>query len=77
MMILSLVRDYHNQHAIVKAGGWNIADAVHRSYDVEGMHAGTVAAGRIGLDALRKMKPLTFIFITLIDTNCLIQLKKN
>ncbi len=57
MMILSLVRDYHNQHAIVKSGGWNIADAVHRSYDVEGMHVGTVAAGRIGLDALRKMKP--------------------
>ena len=57
MMILSLVRDYHNQHAIVKEGGWNIADAVQRSYDVEGMHVGTVAAGRIGLDALRKMKP--------------------
>ena len=57
MMILSLVRDYHNQHAIVKSGGWNIADAVSRSYDVEGMHVGSVAAGRIGLDALRKMKP--------------------
>ena len=53
MMILSLVRDYHNQHAIVNDGGWNIADAVQRSYDVEGMHVGTVAAGRIGLDALR------------------------
>ncbi len=57
MMILSLVRDYHNQHAIVKAGGWNIADAVKRSYDVEGMHVGTVAAGRIGYDVLRKMAP--------------------
>ena len=57
MMILSLVRDYHNQHRIVNEGGWNIADAVQRSYDVEGMHVGTVAAGRIGLDALRKMKP--------------------
>ena len=32
-------------------------NSVHRSYDVEGMHIGTVAAGRIGLDALRKMKP--------------------
>ena len=57
MMIVSLVRDYHNQHRIVNEGGWNIADAVQRSYDVEGMHIGTVAAGRIGLDALRKMKP--------------------
>jgi len=57
MMIVSMVRDYHNQHRIVNEGGWNIADAVQRSYDVEGMHIGTVAAGRIGLDALRKMKP--------------------
>jgi formate dehydrogenase len=57
MMILSLVRDYHNQHAIVNAGGWNIADAVQRSYDVEGMHIGTIAAGRIGYDMLRKMAP--------------------
>ena len=57
MMILSMVRDYHTQHRIVNEGGWNIADAVKRSYDVEGMHIGTVAAGRIGLDALRKMKP--------------------
>ena len=57
MMIVSMVRDYHTQHAIVNSGGWNIADAVQRSYDVEGMHIGTVAAGRIGLDALRKMKP--------------------
>ncbi|MBK47126.1 MAG: formate dehydrogenase [Gammaproteobacteria bacterium] len=57
MMILSMVRDYHTQYSIVKAGGWDIADAVKRSYDVEGMHIGTVAAGRIGLDALRKLKP--------------------
>ena len=57
MMIVSMVRDYHTQHKIVNEGGWNIADAVQRSYDVEGMHIGTVAAGRIGLDALRKMKP--------------------
>jgi formate dehydrogenase len=57
MMIVSMVRDYHTQYAIVNKGGWNIADAVQRSYDVEGMHIGTVAAGRIGLDALRKMKP--------------------
>jgi formate dehydrogenase len=57
MMIVSMVRDYHTQYAIVNNGGWDIADAVQRSYDVEGMHIGTVAAGRIGLDALRKMKP--------------------
>ena len=37
-------------------GGWNIADCVARSYDVEGMHVGTVAAG-IGLAVLRRLKP--------------------
>ena len=37
--------------------GWNIADCVARSYDVEGMHIGTVAAGRIGLAVLKRMKP--------------------
>ncbi|MFD9741207.1 NAD-dependent formate dehydrogenase [Umezawaea sp. NPDC059074] len=57
MMILSLVRDYLPAHQIVRDGGWNIADAVARSYDVEGMHVGTVAAGRIGLAILRRLAP--------------------
>jgi len=38
-------------------GGWNIADCVQRAYDVEGMNVGTVAAGRIGLAVLRRLKP--------------------
>ena len=57
MQILVLVRDFTTQHNIVNEGGWHIADAVSRSYDVEGMHVGTIAAGRIGIDMLRKMKP--------------------
>ena len=57
MQILVLVRDFTTQHQIVNDGGWHIADAVSRSYDVEGMHVGTIAAGRIGIDMLRKMKP--------------------
>ena len=57
MMIVSLVRNYLPAHQIVLDGGWNIADAVARSYDVEGMHIGTVAAGRIGLAVLRRLKP--------------------
>ena len=57
MMILSLVRNYLQSWDMVKAGGWNIADCVARSYDVEGMHVGTVAAGRIGLAVLRRLKP--------------------
>ncbi len=57
MMILSLVRDYIPQHDIARSGGWDIADAIARSYDIEGMQVGVVAAGRIGLAVLRRMKP--------------------
>ena len=58
VMILSLVRDYHNQHRIVNEGGWNIADAVHRSYDVEGMHVGTIAVWKKSVwMSCAKMKP--------------------
>lgn len=57
MMILTLVRDYMPQYEWVNKGGWNIADAVSRSYDVEGMNVGVLGAGRIGLAVLRRMKP--------------------
>ncbi len=57
MMILALVRNYLPSHEWVLKKGWNIADCVERSYDLEGMNVGTVAAGRIGLSVLRKLKP--------------------
>ena len=57
MMILGLVRNYIPSHQWVLKGGWNIADCASRSYDLEGMHVGTVAAGRIGLAVLRRLKP--------------------
>ncbi|WP_027668786.1 NAD-dependent formate dehydrogenase [Rhizobium leguminosarum] len=57
MMILGLVRNYIPSYQWVMKGGWNIADCVTRSYDVEGMHVGTVAAGRIGLAVLKRLKP--------------------
>ena len=57
MMILSLVRNYLPSHQWVVDGGWNIADCVERSYDLERMNVGTVAAGRIGTAVLRRLKP--------------------
>jgi formate dehydrogenase len=57
MMILSLVRNYIPSHQWVLDGGWNIADCVTRSYDLEGMDVGTVAAGRIGSAVMRRLKP--------------------
>ncbi len=57
MLILSLVRNYIPSYQWVINGGWNIADCVERSYDVEGMTVGTVGAGRIGTAVLRRLKP--------------------
>jgi formate dehydrogenase len=57
MMILALVRNYIPSYGWVVRGGWNIADCVERSYDLEGMVVGTVAAGRIGTAVLRRLKP--------------------
>lgn len=57
MMILGLVRNYIPSYQWVVKGGWNIADCVARSYDIEGMQVGTVGAGRIGSAVLRRLKP--------------------
>jgi formate dehydrogenase len=57
MAILALVRNFIPSHDIARSGGWDIADCVTRSFDVEGMHVGTVAAGRIGSAVLRRLKP--------------------
>ena len=57
MLILVLVRDYLPAHRIAVEGGWDIADAVSRSYDLEGMQVGTFGAGRIGSAVLRRLKP--------------------
>jgi formate dehydrogenase len=52
-----LVRNYIPSYKWVVEGGWNIADCAARSYDLEGMEVGTVAAGRIGVAVLRRLKP--------------------
>ena len=57
MLILALVRNYLPAHHVVLEGGWNIADCVSRSYDLEGMQVGTVGAGRIGSNVLRRLVP--------------------
>merc|ERR1711934_261363 len=57
MQMLALVRNYIPSYKAIVDGGWNIADCVSRSYDVEGMKVGTVASGRIGLAVLKRMHP--------------------
>lgn len=57
MQILALVHNYIPSYQWVINEGWNIADCVSRAYDIEGMTIGTVAAGRIGLGVLKRLKP--------------------
>lgn len=57
MMILALVRNYLPSHHWVVQKGWNIADCIERSYDLEGMAVGSVACGRIGLAVMKRLKP--------------------
>src|SRR5260370_8204488 len=57
MMILALVRNYIPSYGWVVRGGWNIADCVERSYDLEGLAARPVPAGRIGAAVLRRPHP--------------------
>ena len=57
MAILALARNYLPSWEVVKRGGWDIADCAARSYDIEGMHIGTVGAGRIGTAVLKRLKP--------------------
>lgn len=58
MLILNLVRDYGPSHEwVTSKGGWNIADSVAASYDLEGMDVGIYAAGRIGQAVARRLKP--------------------
>merc|ERR1711934_750396 len=57
MQMLALVRNYIPSYNQICDGGWNIADCVSRSYDLEGMHIGTIAAGRIGHAVLKRLHP--------------------
>jgi formate dehydrogenase len=58
MLILDLVRSFVPAHEwVTTKRGWNIADAVSRSYDLEGMDVGVIAAGRIGQALMRRLKP--------------------
>ena len=57
MITLAQLRNYLPSHEISELGGWNIADCVWRSYDIQGMKFGTIGAGRIGLAVLRRLHP--------------------
>ena len=61
-MILGLVRNYNPSYEWVMKGGWNIADCVTRSYDVEGMHVdGRCRRSRNSLAVLHQLRRPTHL----------------
>lgn len=57
MQVLVLVRNFVRQHQISRDGGWHVADAVQRAYDLEGMEVGIFGAGRIGQAVIERLAP--------------------
>jgi len=57
MQILALVRNFIPAYKQVVNGEWDIAGIADKAYDLENKHVGTVAAGRIGLRVLQRLKP--------------------
>ncbi|CAF0897184.1 unnamed protein product [Adineta ricciae] len=57
MQILALVRNFIPAYKQVINGEWDIARIADKAYDLENKHVGTVAAGRIGLRVLQRLKP--------------------
>ena len=57
MQILALVRNYIPAYKQVVHGEWDIAGIADQAYDLEKKSVGTVAAGRIGLRVLQRLKP--------------------
>jgi len=56
MQILALVRNYIPAYQQIVNGEWDVAKAADRAWDLEGKSVGTVAAGRIGLRVLQRLK---------------------
>ncbi|KAJ7561092.1 hypothetical protein O6H91_03G013700 [Diphasiastrum complanatum] len=57
MRVLILLRNFVPGWKQITAGNWDVAEVIHRSYDLEGKTVGTVGAGRIGQLLLQRLKP--------------------
>eukprot|EP00249_Psilotum_nudum_P009117 c21720_g1_i3 orf=398-1558(-) len=56
MRILILLRNFLPAWRQIYEGDWDVAAVVYRSYDLEGKTIGTVGAGRIGKELLKRLK---------------------
>eukprot|EP00850_Spirogloea_muscicola_P003546 SM000014S00334 [mRNA] locus=s14:728401:730941:- [translate_table: standard] len=57
MRILLLIRNFLPAWHQIHDGGWNVAEVTSRAYDLQGKTVGTVGAGRIGFELLKRLKP--------------------
>ncbi len=58
MLILSLVHNTLRSPVPTARRDRSIADYAQRAYDLEGMHVGSVGAGRAGFAVLRRLRPV-------------------
>lgn len=56
LRLLVLLRNFAPGWKQVSEGGWNVAEICHRSYDLMGKVVGTVGAGRIGQELMKRLK---------------------
>jgi len=57
MRILILMRNFVPGYKQIVEGDWKVAAISYRSYDLEGKTIGTIGAGRIGKELLKRLKP--------------------
>lgn len=56
LRLLVLLRNFPPGWKQVSEGGWNVAEICHRSYDLMDKVVGTVGAGRIGQELMKRLK---------------------
>jgi formate dehydrogenase len=56
LRLLVLLRNFAPGWKQVSEGGWNVAEICHRSYDLMDKVVGTVGAGRIGQELMKRLK---------------------
>eukprot|EP00877_Chromochloris_zofingiensis_P002167 jgi/Chrzof1/11951/Cz06g15230.t1 len=56
MRMLILLRNFVPAHEQIKAGDWDVAKVAVKSWDMQGKVIGTVGAGRIGLEVMKRLK---------------------
>lgn len=56
MRILILMRNFVPGYKQIVEGDWKVAAISYRSYDLEGKTIGTIGAGRIGKELLKRLK---------------------